>query len=593
MYSFLHRASLMEQYHAGKVDRPLLLALIGITSCLTDMGSGMREYGDRCIEEAERLIFADYARPSTIKIQALVFMIKHRILSHRFPSAFFLLSLASRYAASLRLNYENSNLCFLAQESRRRLMWSLFCIDAGVSGGFPDFSLWTDDAIHVSLPCNERNFEFDLPQPAEKLVPESSKGSPHAEDIGSLALHIRIQHIRKKIAQFSKSVLRTKDMHAARMQTRVLTLHQELDDFAAQLPASFQFSEASLRLRAYSPRLCVYVMIHLWWRQCHCDLYRIGLAGLREALPRSVLENLPESFLEHCQRQCVDHANAIVNIFSATQNLHAKMSADLDLALCAYQSARILTYAYHTNAEKFDLGADTVLERAKVCLQAIREYCTGKAAYGVKSDLEKLVAQGLGSRSGSGSSRGGSPAVHNGKVGGHNRVNSSRNLLRTPRGGNAATAAGGSLAIASLPPAIVSDPWSTDNQFSQPDPLQPIQDIQVHRGNGPNKAAATNTNGTHNSTATASAGPIEMPPTASDHQTQNLQPAVSSPQTQASAGAIAAVSAPEPNNAYEGALEGLGLDNGLEYAMGVDMNMWVPGNGDWMTPEFMNGGVGL
>lgn len=586
MYSFLHRASLMEQYHAGKVDRPLLLALIGITSCLTDMGPGMREYGDRCIDEAERLVFADYARPSTIKIQALVFMIKHRILSHRFPSAFFLLSLASRYAASLRLNYESPNLCFLAQESRRRLMWSLFCIDAGVAGGFPDFALWNEESIHVSLPCNERNFEFDLPQPAEKLIPDT-QSTPHTEDIGSLALHIRIQHIRKKVSEFTKGVLRTKDMHAARMQTRVLTLHQELDDFASQLPASFQFSEASLRLRAYSPRLCVYVMIHLWWRQCHLDLYRIGLAGLREALPRHVLENLPESFLEHCQRQCVDHATAITSIFSSTQKLHAKMAADLDLALCAYQAARILTYAYHTNAEKFDLSADTVLDRTGVCLQAIREYCTGKASHGIKSDLEKLVAQGIGSR-GSGSSRGGSPAVQNGKIAGHARGNSTKNLLRNSRGSNG-HGANGQLGIASLPPSIVADPWSSDNQFSQPDPLQPIQDIQVHRGNGPSKT------GPRNSSVPP---PVAVPAAAADFPPsvpeQTQQPAAST-MSQAPQGTPGPVGGQvtEFNNAYEGALEGLGLDNGLEYAMGVDMNMWVPGNGDWMTPEFMNGGASL
>lgn len=49
----------------------------------------------------------------------------------------------------------------------------------------------------------------------------------------------------------------------------------------------------------------------------------------------------------------------------------------------------------------------------------------------------------------------------------------------------------------------------------------------------------------------------------------------------------------EFNNVYEGVFEGFGFDNGFEYVMGVDMNMWVLGNGDWMIFEFMNGGVGL
>jgi hypothetical protein len=46
----------------------------------------------------------------------------------------------------------------------------------------------------------------------------------------------------------------------------------------------------------------------------------------------------------------------------------------------------------------------------------------------------------------------------------------------------------------------------------------------------------------------------------------------------------------ELNNAFEGAMDGLGLDNGLDYGMGIDMNMWTPGNGEWSAGnEFMSG----
>lgn len=245
-YSFMHRASLMAQHAAGNVDRPLLLALVGITSCLTDMGPGLRDYGDRCVDDAEALIFADYSRPSTFKVQALVLMIKHRILCDKFASAFALFALASRFAAALRLNRRCPGLCFLAQESRRRLMWSLYCIDSAISSGHRDFALWHADQIHVTLPCNERNFEFDLPQPAERLVPDPDE-PPLPEDVGSLALHVRILHIRQRILEFSNDVLAGR----AHVRSTMLSFDAELDDFANRLPASFQFSENSLRLRAY------------------------------------------------------------------------------------------------------------------------------------------------------------------------------------------------------------------------------------------------------------------------------------------------------------------------------------------------------
>lgn len=569
MYSFLHRASLMEQYHAGKVDRALLLALVGITSCLTDMGPGMREQGERCIKEAEDLIFSDYTRPSTIKVQALVFMIKHRILSNKFPNAFVLLSIASRFAAALRLNYESPNLCFLAQESRRRLMWALYCIDSGISGGYRDFSLWTPDRIYVGLPCNERNFEFDLPQSTEKLDPNYSEPQPpQAEDIGSLALHIRILHIRHKIAEFNKSVLMSRNVNTGDLQTRVLELHKELDDFANHLPASFQFSDNSLRLRAYSPRICVFVMIHIWWRQCHCDLYRLALVDLREALPRSALASFDISFLDHCQRQCVDHSLAMASIFSAMQKLNARPVADLDLAICAYQCARMLTYAYHTNSDKFNLSIESAREQANVCLQAIKQCCVGPAATGIKSDLEKLISQGLSTRS----SR--PVGKSNGVNVNHGRKLSRNSLLRTINAGEdetnvntgsnpvnqmtsnhvnpnhpasfaSAPSAAASMTHHAFPPSIIASPWTSEGQLT-PDLDQAMPDVQVTRGK-------TNV--------------PDMPPRADFAPT-------------------------ELNNAYEGALEGLGLDNGLDYAMGLDLNMWLP-SGDWMGPEFMNSGVGV
>ena len=561
MYSFLHRASLMEQYHAGKVERPLLLALVGITSCLTDMGPGMRSYGTRCIDEAESLILSDYSRPSTIKVQALVFMIKHRILSNRFPSAFMLLAIASRFAAALRLNYESPNICFLAQESRRRLMWALYCIDSGISGGHRDFSLWRAERIFLSLPCNERNFEFDLPQETEKLIPESNQSVP-AEDIGSLALHIRIQHIRHKISEFTKDALVSQSVHPGDLQTRVLSLHRELEDFAAHLPASFQFSENSLRLRAYSPRICAFVMIHVWWRQCHCDLYRLGLIGLREALPKNTLEKFDESFIEHCQRQCVDHAMAMASIFASMQKLNAKPVADLDLAICAYQCARMLKYAYHANSGKLNLSPESVMEQFKVCLQAIKECCVGIAAAGIRSDLEKLISHGLGPRvmpsrmtPPPDNNRGRNSGGFGNSVSRHAMfkdidMSDDAGMTSTPTSAN--TMASDTFTPAppaqmTMPPTMMpTDGW-TPPTVSAPDAQDVMPDVQ------------------HD-----------------DFSSSNAPPPSTGGQS-------------ELNNAFEGAMDGLGLDNGLDYAMGIDMNMWTPGNGEWSAGnEFMSGaGVGV
>ncbi|KAI0020351.1 hypothetical protein F4780DRAFT_380742 [Xylariomycetidae sp. FL0641] len=394
MFSFLHRASLMQRYHAGMMDRALLLALVGVTSLLTDLGPGMREYGAKCIDECQSLVLQDLENPSTLKIQALVLVMKHRMLSRRFTCAFMLAATAARFAYALRLNYENANLCFLARESRRRLMWAFLTIDSGINGGYPDFTLIPSESMHIQLPCNERNFEFDLPQVTEHLRPIPTK--PFPDDVGSLALHVRLLWMRSRVLYATKNVLGMPESEVVQLPELVKVLAAELDGFNDHLPASFKFSESNLQLRAYSPRLCVYIMIHVWWRQCHCDLYRIVLSGLKEALPRTSISRLDPAFVSHCARQCYNHALAMADIFRLVLSLDGGLPVtDLDLPVCAYQCARMLYFAYQMNNGEIQLSADQVLEHANRCLQIAKSMGHLPAGAAIVSDLEKLIARGL------------------------------------------------------------------------------------------------------------------------------------------------------------------------------------------------------
>jgi len=486
-------------------------------------------------------------------------MIKHRLLSNRFPSAFVLLSLASRFAAALKLNHESPNLCFLAQESRRRLMWSLYCVDAGISGGNRDHSLWRAERIFLGLPCNERNFEFDLPQETEKLIPDPNPPpSAQAEDVGSLALHIRIQHIRHKISEFTKDSLTSDNIHPANLQTQVLSLHRELEDFAAHLPVSFQFSENSLRLRAYSPRICAFVMIHIWWRQCHCDLYRLGLVGLREALPTTVLERFDGSFIEHCQRQCVDHAMAMASIFAHMQKLGAKPVADLDLGICAYQCARMLRYAYHANSGNLNISQDIFMEQFKTCLQAVKECCTGIAAAGIRSDIEKLIAYGLGPRT---------TPVQTTMPTETARANRSSGMA--PSFGNGAGVSGRNVGnmIASPPASATTMQSNSHNEvFSSAAPTAQMTALNTSSTQVPHALLQDPW-----TPGAASAG-------ADSDMALDVQDDFNDPSGQPS----------ELNNAFEGATDDIGLDNGLDYAMGLDVGTWGANPGNWSNDQYVN-----
>ncbi|KAJ3956827.1 hypothetical protein N0V92_006611 [Colletotrichum tropicale] len=368
MLSFLHRASLMQRHHAGGLDRPLLLALIGITSMLTDLGPGTKEYGEKCVDESEALILKSLENPSTIKVQTLALIIKYRILTRRFSSAFVLAATAARFAMALRLNHENSDLCFLAQESRRRLMWALFMIDQGMAGGYRDLTLWSPELIHIPLPCNERDFEFDLAPPSMRsLVPQPDESEN--DDIGSLALHVRILWVRGRILKFAKRAAAcSKDDDLARMRDQLQAFAKELSEFAERLPVSFRWSDNSLRLRAYSPRLCVFIMIHIWWRS---------------------------DFSAQCQRQCFEHALEMSNMFTSIKQLDHYPVADLDMPVCAYQCVRMLYYIYHLNAEEYGLTPDVLRKKASICLDVTKGCCSGTAANAIQTDLQRLMDHGL------------------------------------------------------------------------------------------------------------------------------------------------------------------------------------------------------
>lgn len=426
MFSFLHRASLMERYHAGLLDRPLLLALIGITALFTDIGQCTKELGARCIEESAGLVMRDFEKPSVLRLQALVIITKHRILSRRFSSAFMLHATACRFAAALRLNHENPAICFLAQESRRRLMWSLYMLDTAIASGQVDFALWPnpENQIHVQLPCNERNFEFDLPEPTEPLKPPDPGPDGLARTlpdvVGFLALHVRIQWIRSKIQQCTTSALANSTVQAealSQLPRRSAELAAELDAFETRLPLSFRWSEANLRLRAYSPRLGIFIMTHIWWQQCHCDLYRLWITGTKDALQPPLVARMSPEFVSHCRRQCYDHARTMADMFAQLLALGNDIPVmDLDLPVCAYQTAKLLYHGFKSGSAELSMTAESVEELARVCLRIVRQSTAGPAAASIVSfsrcphtlqnrtltsiahqltDLEELIAGGL------------------------------------------------------------------------------------------------------------------------------------------------------------------------------------------------------
>jgi len=126
----------------------------------------------------------------------------------------------------------------------------------------------------------------------------------------------------------------------------LLQLESDLQNLKNSLPESMKFSERNLSLRAYSLHLRRYVMLHTMWHQCHCDLYRFMLPGIRESLPAEALKATLPEYTVYCQTRAVEHAKALIDVFEMVQTAGDQTPQDPGITICVFQCTRILIRAF-------------------------------------------------------------------------------------------------------------------------------------------------------------------------------------------------------------------------------------------------------
>lgn len=371
VYSFLHKASLVHRFEAGLLHSGLLLALIGTTCGMLEITPSMKEIGVACLSKAEAIALKNIGTPSVLKIQVLILIIKAHCRQARMTQAFVLFAIASRFAYALRLNHETPKLSFLEQETRRRLMWSLFMIDMTLAGGIRELSLCPAESIYIQLPCQDENFEFDIEQKTEPLKPILDQST--SPGLGSLATYLRICWLRYRILQTTKEAVLSQGDAVDQLPEKVEQLAIELADLEARLPQDLRFSKRNLHLRAYSTRLCPYLLVHIWLRQCYCDLYRVVLTGLKEALREDQLQRLDPIIVSDYRRKCYESAKDLSHVLESTQILKDRFVAmDADVQICAYQCVRLLWQCFRQRCPTLDhLTRDILYRLINRCITSV------------------------------------------------------------------------------------------------------------------------------------------------------------------------------------------------------------------------------
>lgn len=200
---FFHQATFLREWHTKTIDLGLLKA---VCACSSHFSAEEGRNDEQCtiwIQEIETDALQNIGHFSIVRLQILLLLIFYHFRFRRSSKVWMFSAIAARLAYAKRLNHENDSLPQVIQESRRRLMWSIFIIDKFYSGGVPELTLCAPEDMHIRLPCNERSFDFGIasnaPHLAEKEQMSTKSLCNESEDMGVLAYYIRLLSIRHRI----------------------------------------------------------------------------------------------------------------------------------------------------------------------------------------------------------------------------------------------------------------------------------------------------------------------------------------------------------------------------------------------------------
>ena len=163
-------------------------------------------------------------RFSTSRLAAVLCLIHHERNSMRFASAWSLTAQASRRVIGMALDDTmGANLSWIQKETRRRLVWAAYCLDALGSFGLPQCTTLSIDLLNRSLPCDDHAFTFgqeSVGPTLETLVPSMSL--PSNTSVGMSAHFIFLVHLGLEIARYAALGLQIRSSLTRLLATRDL-----------------------------------------------------------------------------------------------------------------------------------------------------------------------------------------------------------------------------------------------------------------------------------------------------------------------------------------------------------------------------------
>ncbi|KAB8276293.1 hypothetical protein BDV30DRAFT_39310 [Aspergillus minisclerotigenes] len=306
-----------------------------------DAGRGWAEAAMQCL-------FSSFGSPRIECIITAVLLHEYYLRVGDYAKGFLISGFIARHVQLLQLNmeYDDDILCrkskmsWAAKETRRRVLWACYLLDASIECGINQLCLISSSDIYVQLPCSEDLFVRNIPCNTEMLIRGKLLPFADAAVVGAAgnldirAYYIRAMAIRSKILKYVKhlegeipwEVTETSQFHK---------LDNEIRELDASIPDSLKMSAENIYIFKASGRLNLFFGVHILIAQTFNDLYRVGVSRLvfPNTATKWIRENAPAEFIKLCHRTCISKAAYIGSLLQDLWNCHKLSIVDLPYAV--------------------------------------------------------------------------------------------------------------------------------------------------------------------------------------------------------------------------------------------------------------------
>ncbi|KAJ9133316.1 Fungal transcriptional regulatory protein [Pleurostoma richardsiae] len=298
---------------------------------------------------AMQCVFSNLGTPGVECLMTEILLHEYYLRCGDYAKGFLTSGLVARHIQVLQRNLEydydvlcrRSRISWVMKESRRRLVWCCYLLDAFIECGIDQLRFVSPDDIQLQLPCSEDLFMRNKPCITEilcrgELLPfvDPQLGISAADNLDLRAFYIRAMSTRSKVLKYVKNLDGEVPWETDQVSHFSL-LDQELRDLEDSIPDDFRVSTENTYLFKTSGRLNLYFGLHILISQTFNDLYRIGVSNLvyPNNATRWIRENAPTDFIRRCHRMCASKAVYIASLLEELWNCHKASIIDTPYAV--------------------------------------------------------------------------------------------------------------------------------------------------------------------------------------------------------------------------------------------------------------------